>query len=206
MTDIKTNSPNLPDILHGNPLTLRPLKLSDAARFAKFGSDIDIARMTGSFPRHFPLISAEFRIMYMTSLKRRGLSFNYAITETGEDEIIGVMDLFRASQDDIFEIGYWIAKPFWGNGYATNAGQMVIKAAQNHLGVTRLKAGVFADNPASLRVLEKLGFERHGPIEPYFSMARLEKAPSISLQLELNVTAQRPVECHYPVVQSICAG
>jgi len=152
----------LPDILQGPRLTLRPLELTDAPRFAKFGSDYDIARMTGSFPRHFPQISAEFRIMYMASQKHRGLSFNYAVTETGNDALIGVMDLFRSSEDEILEIGYWIAKPFWNKNYATEAGQVILKAAQQYLGVKRIKAGVFFDNPASLRVLKKLGFEESG--------------------------------------------
>jgi len=167
-------------------LTLRPLELTDAPRFAKFGSDFDIARMTGSFPRHFPQISAEFRIMYMTSQKQRGLSFNYAVTETGDGKLIGVMDLFRASEYEILEIGYWIAKPFWNKGYASEAGQIILKAAQDYLGVKQIKAGVFFDNPASLRVLQKLGFKKSGPIKQHFSMARMENASSISLQLDID--------------------
>ena len=186
MTDRATYPRGLPGIIHGMPLTLRPLRLSDAVPFAEAASDMDIACMTGSFPRHFPRLSAEFKIMHMKSQKQRGLSYNYAVTKTGDDKLIGVMDLFRASQDDIFEIGYWIAKSSWGQGYATNAAHMIINTAKTHLGITRLKAGVFTDNPASLKVLQKLGFEPHGPIELYFSMARLEKAPSINLLLDLN--------------------
>jgi RimJ/RimL family protein N-acetyltransferase len=176
----------LAERLQGPRLTLRPLELTDAPRFARFGSDYDIARMTGSFPRYFPQISAEFRIMHMTSQKHRGLSFNYAVTEKGEDKLIGVMDLFRSGENEMLEIGYWIATPFWNRNYATEAGQIILKAAQQNLGVKRIKAGVFMDNPASLRVLEKLGFERRGAIEPFFSMARLEKADSINLQLDLD--------------------
>jgi len=190
MTDINTvKNTTLPATLHSPSLTLRPLRLTDAPRFAQFASDSDIARMTGSFPRHFPLISAEFRIMHMNAQKRRSLSFNYAVTETNHDELIGVMDLSRPMPDEILEIGYWIAKPFWGKGYASEAGRMILEAAKTHLGARRIKAGVFADNPASLRVLEKLGFEKFGQAQPYFSMARLEKAPSISLRLDIDPCA-----------------
>lgn len=178
----------LPDILQGSRLTLRPIAHTDAARFARFGSDYDIARMTGSFPRHFPEIAAEFRIMYMESLKRRNLSFNYAITENGHDKLIGVMDLFRSHEDEILELGYWIAKPFWNKNYATEAGQIILKAAHQYLGVKRIKAGAFFDNPASVRVLEKLGFEQFGPTEQFFSMARMEKAASINFMLNFEDT------------------
>ncbi len=173
----------LPDNLIGPRLTLRPLVMDDAPRFATFASDYDIARMTGSFPRHFPQIFAEFRILYMQSQKRRRLSFNYAVTQIGDNKIIGITDLFRPSEDDIFEIGYWIAKPFWNQNYATEACQIIIKAARERLGIKQLKAGVFSDNPASLRVLEKLGFEISGPSNTYFSMARMENAESINLML-----------------------
>ena len=189
MTHSISDTQNMPDTLTGLPLTLRPLRLNDAANFAQYASDQDIARMTGSFPRFFPLISAEFRIMHMNAQKRGGLSFNYAITQTGQDPLIGVMDLFRPASDEILEIGYWIAKPFWGKGYATEAGRMILEAAQEHLGVKRIKASVYTDNPASLRVLEKLGFEKFGPIQSHFSMARLEKAPCISLRLDMEQSA-----------------
>ena len=206
MTDknFKTNRA-LPGILQGSSLTLRPLRLSDAEAFSKYMSNIEIARMTGSFPRHFPLISAEFRIIHMNAQKRRGLAFNYAVTQTGKDELIGIIDLCRSSPDDMLEIGYWIAKPFWGQGYASEAGRMILDAAQNHLGVKRVKAGVFADNPASLRVLEKLGFERFGPIDLFFSMARLEKAPSISLRLDIGEPTLKPVLCKNQTLRLVYA-
>lgn len=185
MTETITHNTGLPETLHGTTLTLRPLRLNDAAQFSRYISDMDIARMTGTIPRHFPLLAAEFRLMYMASQTRRGLAYNYAITKLGDDELIGIASLFRASQDDIFELGYSVAKSAWGHGYATTSAQMLIKAAKDHLGITRLKAGVFADNPASLRVLQKLGFEQQGPIDMFFSMARLEKAPSINFVLDL---------------------
>jgi len=180
-----TRKGQMADILNGPRLTLRPLRLDDAADFAKFMGDYDISRMTGSIPRHFPQISAEFKIMHMRAQKRRGLSFNYAVTLRGDDQLIGIVDLFRSAPDEILEIGYSIAKPYWGHNYASEAGHLILKAAREQLGVTRIKAGVFVDNPASLRVLEKLGFEKFGPVEPFFSMARMENVASINMELNL---------------------
>lgn len=172
-------------------LVLRQLALNDAAAFSKLAGDYDISKMTGSLPHPFPLYSAEFKIMYLCQQKRRGLAYPYAITVNG-GELIGVMDLFRSAPDTALEIGYWIGKPYWGQGLSTEAAKAIIQEAKDRLGVQALMAGVFADNPASLRVLEKLGFKTTGSEEMYFSMARMEKARSVILRLDLE-TQQRAI-------------
>ena len=172
-------------------LVLRQLALNDAAAFSKLAGDYDISKMTGSLPHPFPLYSAEFKIMYLRQQKRRGLAYPYAITVNG-GELIGVMDLFRSAPDTALEIGYWIGKPYWGQGLSTEAAKAIIQEAKDRLGVQALMAGVFADNPASLRVLEKLGFKTTGSEEMYFSMARMEKARSVILRLDLE-TQQRAI-------------
>ena len=172
-------------------LVLRQLALNDAAAFSKLADDYNISKMTGSLPHPFPLYSAEFKIMYLRQQKRRGLAYPYAITVNG-GELIGVMDLFRSAPDTALEIGYWIGKPYWGQGLSTEAAKAIIQEAKDRLGVQALMAGVFADNPASLRVLEKLGFKTTGSEEMYFSMARMEKARSVILRLDLE-TQQRAI-------------
>ena len=170
-------------------LVLRPLTLEDAPAFSNLASDYDIARMTGSIPHPFPLFSAEFKIMYLRRQKERGLAYPYAITRNGR-ELMGVMDLFRSAPDAALEIGYWIGKPYWGQGLATEAAKAVIQEARDTLGVKALLAGAFVDNPASLRVLDKLGFQPTGEEEMYFSMARMKKARSINLRLDIEAQQQ----------------
>jgi RimJ/RimL family protein N-acetyltransferase len=167
------------DVIETERLVLRQLKETDAIALSKYGSHFDIARMTGSFPHPFPLISAEFKIMYLKSLRERDLAYPYAITEKGNDEMIGIMDLFRKDLSSALEIGYWIAEPHWGKGYACEAGEAILSEASDTFGNATFKAGVFSDNPASQRVLEKLGFKRTGDVEEYFSMARMKKAESL---------------------------
>ena len=159
-------------------LVLRQTETRDAAAFSRLVSDYDIARMTGSIAYPYPLLSAEFKIMTFHSAKRRGLAHPYAITLKGEDNLIGVADLFKRSPDTLWEIGYWIGRPFWGNGYITEACSALLREADDTLGTEDRVAGVFTDNPGSARVLEKLGFEPSGEPEDYFSMGRLKKAPS----------------------------
>jgi RimJ/RimL family protein N-acetyltransferase len=73
----------------------------------------------------------------------------------------------------------------WGRGYATEAGRALLAAARHGLRLKRLGAGHFLDNPASGRVLEKLGFKPTGKIVPHYSAGRGEAAPCRLLRLEL---------------------
>lgn len=83
------------------------------------------------------------------------------------------------------ELGYWLTPPAWGRGYATEAGRAVIDAARHALGLHRLTASHFLDNPASGRVLGKLGFRPTGEIRPQFSRARQAEAPTALFALDL---------------------
>jgi len=74
-------------------------------------------------------------------------------------------------QDAGLELGYWIARDHWGQGYATEAGRGAIAVARS-LGHKRVLAGHYVDNPASGRVLKKLGFRETGEVRPTFCAAR----------------------------------
>jgi RimJ/RimL family protein N-acetyltransferase len=101
-----------------------------------------------------------------------------------EPELIGSIGFGRRPSGRV-ELGYWIARPHWGRGYATEAGRAVLAIARDALRVRRLEAGHFTDNPASGRVLEKLGFRPTGRIAPRFSAGRGEAAPSRLFELDL---------------------
>ena len=167
------------DTLRTERLILRQLELRDAKAFSELGTDIDVARMTGSFPHPFPLLATEFKVMDLRAQKRRGIAQPYAITlKDGLDDLIGVVDLFKRSADALWEIGYWVGRPYWGQGLMTEACAALLSEADKTLGPDDRLAGVFTDNPGSARVLEKLGFKPFGETEAYFSMARLKKATS----------------------------
>jgi len=83
------------------------------------------------------------------------------------------------------EFGYWIARPYWGRGFATEAGRALIANARDTLRLKRLDAGHFLDNPASGRVLEKLGFQATGRIVRRHSAGRDAEAECREFALEL---------------------
>jgi RimJ/RimL family protein N-acetyltransferase len=82
------------------------------------------------------------------------------------------------------ELGYWIAREHWGRGYATEAAGAVLKVARM-LGHRRVVAGHFTDNPASGKVLRKLGFVPTGRPGKRFSLARGSMVESVEYALDL---------------------
>lgn len=169
-------------------LILRKIGSGDAAAISKLAGDPDIARMTGSFPHPFPLLSAEVKVMILKAMRRQNNAYPYAITVDG-GSLLGMVDIFRNGPGFPFELGYWLGKPYWGKGYAAEASTAILQEAKNTLRLTEIVAGVFFDNPSSVRVLEKLGFEACGPGDDYFSMARLKKASSLDFRLSLDASS-----------------
>lgn len=95
---------------------------------------------------------------------------------------IGVKD----RPEGTIELGYWIAAAHWGRGYATEAGRAVIAFARDTLRLPGLVASHFLDNPASGRVLRKLGFAPTGAIHVRPSVGRGGDAPCAEFVLALN--------------------
>lgn len=97
-------------------------------------------------------------------------------------ELIGGTGLHPQGKE--LEIGYWLTPSAWGRGYATEAGRAVVDMARHALGRKRLVSGHFLDNPASGRVLRKLGFEQTG-VEKRECLARGEAVDCATFALAL---------------------
>jgi RimJ/RimL family protein N-acetyltransferase len=97
--------------------------------------------------------------------------------------VVGACGLGRRPSGAV-ELGYWIARQHWGKGFATEAGRALIDIARA-LKLPRLEASHFLDNPASGRVLEKLGFVPTGLSAARYSCARGGEAMSRLYRLSL---------------------
>ena len=98
----------------------------------------------------------------------------------GTPHIIGAIGIhLRDDEEGVRhpELGYWIARPYWGLGFATEAGRAVMHIARTN-GLPRLTSGHFIDNPASGAVLRKLGFRATGRVVARYSVARRETVPT----------------------------
>jgi len=106
----------------------------------------------------------------------------FLIARTSDAAVIGGIGI-DAREGDV-ELGYWIAQPHWGQGYATEAGRAALEVARM-LGHRRIVASHFLDNPASGRVLRKLGFVLTGAVRSRHSCGRGAEAPTAEYALDL---------------------
>lgn len=155
-------------VLNTDRLTLRPLEVTDAPDFARLVNNIDICRMTGTFPFPFPARSVEGLVDIFCARAETGHSYHWAII--WQSQFVGVIGLF--GNPEVREIGYWLGEPFWGQGLMKEA----VAGLMDHL-VTRnpqvrIAAGVFTDNPASAHLLKCLGFKQMPDLGLGYSIAR----------------------------------
>lgn len=161
-------------------LVLRPLQRSDAKRIAELAGDWDVARMTARIPFPYAEVQALEWIegLYEGEVVR-------AIEHEGT--LVGLVG-YMPQDKGAAEIGYWIGKPYWGHGYATEAAQAMMRHCFGEVRLSRLTCCHFADNPASERVIAKLGFRRTGMCKAY-SEARQAEAATVRYERKRPLTA-----------------
>jgi RimJ/RimL family protein N-acetyltransferase len=146
-------------VLTTERLVLRPYGDQDIPRIEHLADNWNVAGKLGRMPHPYPEgAAAEFLALHDEKRAARQ-SFPFAITLDGA--FIGGMGLDLERSEE-WELGYWLGEPYWGRGFATEAGRAVTGFGFGTLGLNHLVAGHFADNPASGRVLEKLGFRYTG--------------------------------------------
>ena len=162
-------------------LLLRPGWTEDAPALAAAIGDELIVRNLATAPWPYRLRDAEAFL----AQPRDPLLPSFLIFERtdAEPRLLGSCGLGRRASGAV-ELGYWVARRFWGRGVATEASRALLDIA-HALRLPRLQASHFLDNPASGRVLEKLGFEPVGITAPRMSCARGTDAAAKLFRLEL---------------------
>ena len=130
----------------------------------------DVYNTTLNIPHPYSAADAEGWIQKRIEHTRRiGHEVTFAIRRN-DDRLIGIVssENFQPGLTHKTEIGYWVAKPFWGQGVMTDAVRAFTKYAFSELDLVRLTAHVFASNLASARVLEKTGFKLEGFLRKHF--------------------------------------
>ncbi len=160
-------------------LLLRPGWVEDAP--ALFAAIADEARNLAGAPWPYALADAAAQL----AAPRDPALPSLLIFARGDSapQLVGSCGLDRRPSGAV-EFGFWIARSFRGRGFAVEAGDALIAIART-LGLARLDASHFVDNPSSGRVLEKLGFRATGLSAPRFSPARGGDAPTRLFRLEL---------------------
>lgn len=148
-------------VLETERLVLRPLQLSDAAEVQRLAGDREVASTTRLIPHPYPDGMAEQWISSLEGLYAKGRSCSFAITRR-DGTLMGAIGLSIEPADHHAELGYWVGRPYWNQGYCTEAARAVLAFAFETLKLRRVYAHYMARNPASGRVMEKLGMQREG--------------------------------------------
>jgi RimJ/RimL family protein N-acetyltransferase len=162
-------------------LLLRPGWREDAPALFQAICDRRIVGNLAQAPWPYSLADAE--AFLARDRGPRDTSLLVYLRTSGAPRLVGGIGIHQLPSGED-ELGYWIARPFWGQGIATEAGRAVIANARHSLRLRRLASGHFLDNPASGRVLAKLGFRPVGT-EMRFSAGRGAQAPCKLFTLDL---------------------
>ena len=157
--------PNMPakrPELRTERLLLRPFKLSDAETVAKLANAKEIAQYTQNIPYPYGVDDAREFIGQHADAFRKGEFVVLAITRRDGGALMGTIGLTLNWEHDKAEMGYWIGLPYWNRGYCSEAARAMLDYGFDTLGLHRIQASHFQNNPASGRVMQKVGMKREG--------------------------------------------
>jgi [ribosomal protein S5]-alanine N-acetyltransferase len=143
-------------------LVLRPFAFSDAADIQRLAGDFSVADTTLNIPHPYPDGAAEEFISSHPAKYEKGDAVSFAITLKRDGSLIGGMGLNVNKRFQRAELGYWIATPFWNQGYATEAGRATVEFGFRQWSLHKIEATYLGRNPASGRVMQKIGLVLEG--------------------------------------------
>lgn len=152
--------------LRTNRLILRPLTLADSADVQRLAGEREVASTTRLIPHPYPDGLAESWISTLDGKYASGELVTFAICSP-EDQLMGSIRLSLSVVDQHAEMGYWIGTAFWNNGYCTEAAACMLEYGFESLKLSRIYANYMARNPASGRVLAKLGMSQEGVLRKH---------------------------------------
>lgn len=152
----------LPDVrIQTSRLLLRPFEAEDARAVSRLAGDMRVSESAATIPYPYSAELAQSWIEGHGLLRRKGLAIIRAI-ESPDEGLVGCAELRISSALKATSLGYWIGFPYWGRGYATEAGRALVRYALGELRLLRVRACCLARNLASGRVLEKTGLRYLG--------------------------------------------
>lgn len=149
-------------VLRAPRLLLRAFRPSDAGAVRVLAMDRDVADGTVELPHPYELTHAvEWIAGHQRQFECR-VAATYAVTRMADGVLLGAAALTFDAAHDAAELGYWIGKPYWGAGYATEAVRTLVAWGFDEAGLNRIHAGHFPENVRSAAVLRKVGLRYEG--------------------------------------------
>lgn len=149
-------------VLETRRLVLRPFQLEDGPEVQELAGAWEIADTTANIPHPYPDGAAEAWIEKQGPAWREGTSATFAVCLRPGSPLLGAIGLAIDRGNRSAEMGYWIGVKFWKQGYCTEAAGAVVAYGFDALGLERICARHMTRNPASGRVMEKIGMRREG--------------------------------------------
>mgnify|MGYP001056849904 FL=1 len=148
-------------------LVLRAFALEDAPKVQQLAGAREIAAVTSHIEHPYPDGAAALWIATHAPEFDRGDGIVEAITRRATGELIGAIGLTVEPPHKRAELGYWIGVPYWGQGYCTEAARALLDYGFGVMGLRRIYARHYGSNPASGRVMQKLGMRPEGVLREH---------------------------------------
>ena len=146
-------------------------RYTDAAVVQKLAGDRDVALQTMNIPYPYKDGLAEQWLSTLADQFVEGKQAAFAIVARANDkpegEFIGAIGLMIEPDHERAELGYWVGKPYWGNGYCTEAVRAILAYGFEQLGLRRIQAWHFFRNVPSGRVMRKIGMTHEGHLRQH---------------------------------------
>jgi 8-oxo-dGTP diphosphatase len=170
-------------VLYTARLTLRPLVAADAAVFHRLINDWDICRKLPDAPFPYPAALAGEWIEAAAADRAAGRAEQFAIVETATGALIGSAGLRLSRDKKAADLGYWLAKRSWAQGFGLEVAVRLASWGFAALSVLKITATVAADNEPSVKVLSRAGFTPAGKGQQIFSCRPGAKLPVLHFTL-----------------------
>jgi RimJ/RimL family protein N-acetyltransferase len=148
--------------LNTERLVLRSLEQTDVPVMHTLCNDPNVSATIADMPYPYPIEAAVGTVEAMQHLMTSGEAYAFAIVPHDSNELVGIVYLIPNPAYQHAELIYWLGKPHWGKGYATEAARAVLTFAFGQLKFHRVYASVFRGNTASAHILEKCGMQSEG--------------------------------------------
>jgi RimJ/RimL family protein N-acetyltransferase len=157
-------------IIINDQVHLSEFRSSDRQALIEHLNERDIYERTLRIPFPYTEEDADEWLALVAKItQQQGRPVHFAI-RNATDALIGGcgFDGFQVGKSHRAEVGYWLAKPFWGRDIMTAVVQRVCRHAFEDFGLAKITAHVFSHNPASARVLQKCGFQEEGYLRKHY--------------------------------------
>jgi 8-oxo-dGTP diphosphatase len=159
------------EALRTDRLTIRPLRAEDAAALHRLVNDWDVAKTLARVPFPYPRDLADEWIASTQAQMEEGRAWHLAVTglgAAGEEALLGCVGLTLDGEGRTAELGYWVGRKSWGQGFGPEAAGRVARWALANLDIDKLVASALVENERSQAVLRRIGFRRVGQGERDF--------------------------------------